>query len=233
MNYLQLVQAMHRILRADNNKLGSAPASVVSQEGLLDELVFFIAQAWLDIQNESPAWRFMWREGTLTLAAGTDTANPTAIPDFDSIVLSESDGRGRFITMYRDSIADEITVRFVPHPSWSQSYLERGERGPGQPANFTVLPDNRLRFDLKADLPYTLRFNYRRTNQSLIDNNDEPIAPGRHHMAIVWWAICHYYCTTRDGADRLRQTSMLQLRREMQKLHNAQGPDAIVPEGTP
>lgn len=230
MNYLQLVQTMHRLVRADNAKLGAAPTSVVGQDGILDELAFFIAQANLDIQNESNNWRFMWREQTLTLPAGQDTVNPSAIPDFGDYILAEIDGAGRYITMWRVSRADEITVRFVPFPSWQQSYLERGQRGPGQPGNFTILPDNRMRFDMVADDAYTIRVNYKRSRQSLSQNTDIPIIPEQHRMAIVWWAINRYFCTTRTGADKLRQLSEREMRREMRSLYSRQEEDAILHE---
>lgn len=232
MNYLQLVQSLHQILRADNNTLGASPDTVSNQQGLLGELVYFIKQSWLDIQGDSVRWRWMWGENTLTLVAGQDTVQPTAIPDFESYILANSDSTGRFITMYRDSIADETIVRYVPYPAWQQSYLTRGERGTGQPANFTILPDNRLRFDLIADVSYTVRINYRKEAQTLLDDLDIPNCPPRHHMAIVWWAIVNYYCTTRDGAEGLRQRSLVQMRREMQRLYNEQGDDVVVYEGS-
>ena len=231
MNYLQLVQSLHQILRADNNQLGAAPTTVASQDGLLGELVYFIRQSWADIQNDTVRWRFMWGENTLTLLGGRDTVQPTAIPDFESYILANSDSTGRFITMYRDSIADETIVRYVPYPAWQQSYLTRGERGVGQPANFTILPDNRLKFDMVADVNYTVRLNYRKAAQILADDSDTPNAPSRHHMSIVWWAVANYYCTTRDGAEGLRQRAVLQLRREMQRMYNEQGDDAVVYEG--
>lgn len=231
MNYLQLTQTLHQLLRADNNKLGAAPTSVAAQDGLLGELVFFIDRAWQDIQNMPTRWRFMRSEGRLILPAGLDTISPSAIPDFDSYLLAEYSGRGRFLTMFRETVADETTIRYVPYPEWQQSYLDRGDRGIGQPGSFTILPNSSLKFDLKADVPYTILLKYRRSTQPLVDNADVPIMPARHHMAIVWFAIANYYCTTRDGAEGLRQRSLLQLNREMRSLHNEQGDDVLVPEG--
>lgn len=233
MNYIQLVQTAQRILRATGDKLGEAPTTVVGQSGFNDELVFFIRQSWLDIQNECQNWRFMWREGLLTLPEGADTVSPFAIPDFDSFILADSDGRGRFITMLVDGPDSETTVRFIPFPAFQQSYLTRGIRGPGQPGNFTILPDCRLRFDLIADRAYTLKINYRRTAQQLADDLDVPAMPTRYAMAIVWWAIARYYCTTRDGAERLRQKAVIEMQREMQKLKNEQAGEFIVHEVMP
>jgi hypothetical protein len=228
MNYLQLVQTAQRILRATSDKLGAAPTTVVGQQGFNDELVFFIKQAWLDIQNSNTRWRFLWKEGTLTLPENADTITPFAISDFATLINADSDGRGRFITMLVDGPDSETTIRFVPYAAFQQSYLTRGVRGPGQPANFTVLPDERLRFDLIADRPYTIKINYNRTPQELVDNLDVPIVAERYHMAIVWWAIARYYCTTRDGAEKFRQKAAAEMAREMQKLNNEQVADPII-----
>lgn len=233
MNYLQLVQTAQRLLRATNDKLGAAPMSVVGQQGINDELVFFIKQAWLDIQNSNTLWRFLWKEGTLTLPQGADTITPTAIDDYESLLLAESDGRGRFVTMLVDGPDSETTVRFIPYPAFQQSYLTRGVRGPGQPGSFTVLPDGRFRFDLVADMPYTVKINYMRAPQELVDSTDEPLVPAKHRMAIVWWAIVHYYCTTRDGAEKFGMKAGSQLRREMQKMHNEQMMEGLVIEALP
>jgi len=216
-NYLQLTQTLHQTLRIGQGALGVQPQTTVAQTGILGELVFFIARAWEDIQNDQPRWRFMVKNGTLVLPQGGIRVSTAAISDLDSILVSDSEGRGRFITMYRDSVADEQVVRYVPYQDWQQSYLARGDRGTGMPSRFTLRPDAQLEFDINADFAYTLRFDYRRLPQTLTQDTDSPIMKPRFHMAIVWWAIKNYYCTTRDANDLLAKSGV-QLKREMQKL---------------
>lgn len=219
MNYLQLAQTLHQILRVGQAALGTAPTAVTGQVGIPGELVFFIARAWEDIQNSQPRWRFMVKNGTLVLPQGSVRISTSAISDLDTIILSDSDYRGRFITAYRDSVADEQIIRYISYQDWQQGYLARGERGTGTPSRFTLRPDNQLEFDVLADVAYTLRFDYRRTPQQLVANNDIPIMKSRFHMAIVWWAIHHYYCITRDANDLMAKSGR-ELKREMQKLLN-------------
>lgn len=226
MNYLQLVQALHRLLRTT----GDAPTTVRNQTGINDELVFFVRQAWLDIQNSHPGWRFLWREGLLTLPLGSDVVSPATLADYGAPILAESEER-RFITLRGSPTESESPVDFVPFPAFQQSTIDRGTRGPGQPSRFTILPDGRLRFDALADRAYTVRLNYRRTPQTLVDDADIPLCAEFYRMAIVWWAIVRYYCTTRDGAERLRQKAMVELQREMQKLNNNEVMEALIPEG--
>ena len=166
-----------------------------------------------------------------TIACSCDSSTVAGVARSWARSLADSDGRGRFITLLVDGPDSETTVRFVPYPAFQQSYLTRGVRGPGQPGNFTILPNGRLRFDLIADRPYTVKINYRRRAQRLVDNGDEPRMPDRHHMAIVWWAIVRYYCVTRDGAERFRAKAKIELDREMQILYNEQVDEAIMLEG--
>lgn len=227
MTFLQLVQKLQRLLRIEQSALGSTPTTVVGQTGVLGELVHFIADSWTDIQNDNAHWLFMQKRGTLALPVSNINVAFTSIADFETLILSDADGRGRFITMYRDSVADEQIVRYIPYQDWQQSYLQRGDRGSGMPALFTVLPDGRLEFDLTADDDYTLRFDYRRTAQALAADGDEPIVAARYHNAIVWWAINRYYCTTRSETGAFFNTSARELKREMQKLINEQTPEIL------
>jgi len=234
MNYLQLVRSLYDVLRAGQKSVASAtPDTLVGVTGVPAELAGFLRLAWYDIQNDQPRWRFMRKRGTLTLQQGSNTANPALITDYDSIILADNDGRGRFITLYRDSVADEQVVRYVPYEDWSYSYLQRGQRSPGMPGSFTLTPEGRLEFDMEADATYTLRFDYRRTQQELLLDDDIPIMPSRHHMLIVWWAVVHYYCMTRDGSTELRQKAEINLRREKQKLVNEQLDEVMLYEVAP
>lgn len=222
MTFLQLVQRLHTLARVGQGELATNPETVTSQTGLLGELVAFINFAWQDIQNDHPQWRFMVKEGSLTLPEGSSEISPLAIDDYEHIIFAASDGRGRFITYFRDSVADEQVCRFAPYQDFRYSFLDRGERQLGMPANFTVLPNRRLRFDMKAESALTLQFDYKRTVQELTVDNDTPIMPAKYHMAIVWWAIARYYCSTRDGTGELRAKAKVEMDREMQKLRNEQ-----------
>lgn len=222
MNFLELVQTAYGLSRVGQGDVGEEPASVTGQSGKLGEFVRFVRFAWNDIQNSQPGWRFMRRESALTLPQGQSVVSPLAIENFDSIVLADSDGRGRAITIFRDDISSEQIIRFVPWGDWQQSYLQRGPKGVGQPATFTIAPSGDLEFDLEADAPYTLRLFHKRTPQSLQQDGDIPIMPAKYHMAIVWWAIVNYYCTTRANNDPFRTNSMANLKREMRILHHEQ-----------
>lgn len=231
-NFLLLVQKTFRILRIGQGDIGAEPTDVENQTGKQAEVVFFVQQSWLDIQNEQTGWRFMRRSGELTLVQGQATVLTSAIPDFD-LLSTSSDDRGRFITLYTDDVRDEQIVRYVPWQQWQQSYLQRGPRGVGTPANFTVRPDNSLKFDLEADQPYTVSVWYKRTPQTLLVSSDLPIMPARYDMAIVWHAINRYYCTTRSDAKMLEAKSAQNLKLEMRKLYNTQLDEFTCIEVTP
>lgn len=231
-NFLQLVQQTFAILRIGQGDIGAEPTDVENQTGKQQEVVTFVKMSWEDIQNEQTGWRFMRKSGTLTLAQGQVIVLTSAIPDYD-LLSTSSDNRGRFITLYTDDVRDEQIVRYVPWQDWQQSYLQRGPRGVGTPANFTVRPDNNLEFDLEADKPYTISVWYKRTPQELMINSDTPIMPARYHRAIVWHAINRYYCTTRGDAKMLEAKSRENLRLEMMKLRNTQLDEFTCIEASP
>lgn len=221
MNYLQLTQTLHRLARIGQQELGTAPTSVLDQTGVLGELAAFIDLAWSDIQNDQSRWRFMVATGTLTLQQGASSLDPAALTNFDSIAPADSEGRGRFITRFLPGdISNETPVHYVPYELFLQSRLQRGVRPVSAPSHFTITPQHQFLFDATADTAYSIRFNYRRTNQTLVQNADTPIMRDRFHMTIVWWALEKYYCTTRDGTAELLQKSAAQRKRMMQKLLN-------------
>jgi hypothetical protein len=222
MNFLELVQKGYGISRAGQGDIFAEPDTVANQTGKLREFVEFVAMSWEDIQSSQPSWRFMRREGTLTLPQGQTTVSPSAISDFESIVLADPDGRGRSISLYRESVADEQTVRFVAWGDWQQSYLQRGARGVGQPGCFTIKPDGDLEFDLEADAAYTVKLYYKRSPQPLQQDTDEPIMPAKYHKAIFWWALANYYCTSRPDAKAFEASCRRNLNREMRVLHHEQ-----------
>lgn len=232
MNFLELCQTTLSIARSGQGELGAEPETVIQQSGKLGEIVRFVRLAWQDIQHSNPHWRFMKRESTLLLPQGQNVADPAAIDDYDGLSLAQAPLDRRFITFTSVSNpGTEQIIRFVPYPDFQQSFLDRAPRAEGTPSMFTITPGGRLRFDAIAIEPITLRLVIRRAAQALAEDADIPIMPARHHMAIVWWAIVNYYCTTRDDADKLRVRAEVQLQREMRLLRHEQLEEVLGVEG--
>lgn len=227
MNYLELAQETMAILRIGQGDIGEEPVAVANQQGKSAEVLRFVRRSWIDIQNDQTGWRFMRKEGLLTLPQGQRRASTASIDDFDTLMLADSEGSGRFITMYSDSVSDERPVRFVPWADWQQSHLARGPFGVGEPGRFSLRPDGQLDFDLIANRAYTLRVWYKRTPQLLAVATDVPIMASRYRMAIVWWAVNRYYCATRADAKNLYAMSRENLMREMRKLIHDQLDESV------
>ena len=63
----------------------------------------------------------------------------------------------------------------------------------GKPTSFTVHPQTEaVHLTMTPDLAYELFYDYRRTPQVLVADDDTPIMPSRYHELIVGWAMLKY-----------------------------------------
>jgi hypothetical protein len=178
MNYLQLAQR----LRAEAGLSGTGPASVASQTGMDKKLVDWVSTAWEEIQTLRNDWRFNWTEGTIPLTAGVDSYLPSnlGISDLNVWVLDT----------FRIEIGTEKHwLGYVPWPDFKRQYETTQQN---RPSVFTIAPDLKIHLSQVPDQAYTLKAEYFKTPQILVDNGDIPRCPERYHMAIVYKALMMY-----------------------------------------
>lgn len=232
MNFLALSKRVHLLLRIGEEAPGTAPTTVADQEGVEGEIVQWVAASHNDICRKHPNWLFMIGTGTFPVPEGTRTIAESAIevllPDFGQLAPMTR-ANGALMLIVADGVADsaEMEVEYIPYSLWGGNY-DIAPLPTGMPTRFTLNPSGGIEFDSTADRDYTLRFNYRKDVADLADDEDEPMFGTDYHNAIVWWAIVHYYCATRDGTEKLLEKADRQLRREMTKLQNEQLPDFLV-----
>jgi hypothetical protein len=225
--FLDVCRRLHLLLRIGEDKVGTAPASVIGQEGVLAEIVEWVRQANADIQSAHPAWSFMTGQGTLTVSSRT-TDPRLAIGDYAHLLPYDASRQARFILIYKDSTADETPVYYVAPQQWGGGVYDIGTRGQGRPYRFTVNAGGLIELDPVPDEPYTLRFEYRRSVQDLQNDADVPLVPQERRMAIVYHAIVHFYCLTRDATPEFRAKAEASLRREMQQLFRDYSPEYTI-----
>lgn len=231
MNYLALCQKVNLILRLGNETPGTEPTTVTAQDGPLYEMVQWVRASHEDICFARTDWNFMRANDTLTFAQGERAKDHSAIvaviADFDRLLPFVTENNG-YIGIVPDGVsqAAEMTVIYVPYQQWQGAY-DAPPIPTGQPTYFTITPEGGIEFDSIPDRAYIVRINYRRAIVQLDDDADEPMFPERYHNAIVWWAILHYYCLTRDKTAELRGRAEGELKREMSKLFNEQLPDFL------
>ena len=162
---------------------GVGPTAVTSQTGAHLRIVNCVIEAWREIQASSDAWKFMVKDGTLSLGAGTQTYSLSTITGSLPLYGSMIAGTLKFSTGAR-----------LTYKTWEQWEAEDIDLGTeqGQPNLWTEDSDRAIRFYKIPDATYSLRFRYRRSPQVLAANNDEPVCPAAFHMAIVYRAALMY-----------------------------------------
>lgn len=226
MTYLQLCQRLHLLLRAGQGNVGTQPSTVIGQADFLREVVTWIDQSYQDLQNLHPDWLFRQTQGTLALT--TREVDPTAtLTDYLELQPTEASSTERYITVYKDTVADETPCYYLPFEQWTFGVFDRGTRSTGRPVRFTITPQETMLFDPTPDA-YTARFNYTRTVQTLSADADIPIVPAPYQQAIVYWAMARYYGLTRDDSDKLLIKAETALQRELNRLTRDQLPEYTV-----
>lgn len=228
MTRLQLCQRLHSLLRSGGGLTGTAPTDTTTQEGKLQEIVNWIDFAYQDIQNDQDEWAFRSKQGTYNTTSGTRTfAISGSVADYDALQPSRAQYERRFILCHLTSagVSNQTNVYYIPYEDFQQGHYDRGVISSGKPQYFTIRPDGQMTVYPNPDDTYTLTFDYRRTLHAMTADADEPILPEKYQMAIVWWAVCRYYCTTRDGTGEFLQKSDREMKREMRKLYAEQLPE--------
>lgn len=232
MNYLQLAQKVHLILRIGEETPGTQPSAVAVQQGILAEMVSWVREAHRDICLDSSEWTFMRGGGTFSLAMGVRSISKAAMisaqPTYGKLqpfVTNDSAYVGQVPTGV-DGAAEQVVV-YVPYQQWQGNY-DAVPIPTGAPTYFTILPDQSLEFDAYADRDYTIRSNFRKQVVPLSVDASEPMFDSDYHDAIVWWAIVHYYCPSRDGTENLLKKATIELARYMSKLRNEQLPEFVI-----
>jgi hypothetical protein len=200
---LELVRAAIR----ESGISSAIPTSVENQTGQTLLVVNAVATAYNRIQERHSTWLWLLTEFSTTSIS-------TITPPTEARYTALSFGIARFADWARDipakdyypfsiyltatGLSDESRLRQIPFQTWKAKY-GTGVQTTAKPTEWAV--DNQMQFCL-GKFPngaYTLRGEYRKGNQSLSANSDEPEMPSRFHYMIVWLAAL--MLTEQDEAD--------------------------------
>lgn len=189
--YLQLCVDVRR----ECGIAGSGPTAVTNQTGELARIVSWVKNAWIEIQNEQPNWRWMRSNFTVQTVADDDTYAYTDVTD--SIASATIDRFARWWTeefqIYLTS-AGIGTRHYIPYQRWEdhRQVWHTGSQNASYPIEVSIDPQNRLRLGPKPDAVYTLTGEYQKSAQVLAADEDEPELPTRYHQIIVAAAMKKY-----------------------------------------
>lgn len=216
MNFLEICQKVREKVGVP----GTGPSAVTSQTGAHLRIVNCVIEAWREIQSQHTTWKFMQKNGTLSLSNATQSYSRATI-----VAANSTYGRLLKDTM---KFSDGGRLTFRTFQRWEETNTDIGTQT-GQPSLFTEDSDRALLFYPIPNGSYTVRFRFMRTPQVLAANSDEPICPDEFHLAIVYRAVLLY--ANLDEADPLYKTNEPEWLNWMAKLESDQLPDLTIADG--
>jgi hypothetical protein len=179
---------------------GVLPTTVTGQANRLKQIVDFVSEAYLDIQNAHRMWRWMTSRFVGQTEIGERYYEATEFAD-------ERDG-GMITRFSQWGFKDDMSDMGLSHYLTTSGAVEegplrwldvdrfyetqgRGVQTPGKPQFFTVDNQNRLVLSPIPDAEYTLRGKYRKSPQMLTLDGDIPEMPVDFHTLIKDAALCY------------------------------------------
>ena len=207
MNFLALCQRLHLEIGGGPGDPGTNPTATTSQTGKLLQIVTWIQQAYTELQNSKSCWRWMITDatGVETIAIGDSSVTLLgASSNFDRLLPYDPNGMPN-VLFYQSSIGitDMQPVEVLPWQLYDGYYNSGNLSGSsGRPTFCAVAPDSTLKFFPKADVAYKIKYQHKKTNQSLSATTDTPTLPTKFHD-IIWMLALVYYGRGNE-ANRIR-----------------------------
>ena len=226
-SYLALCQK----LRRECGIAGSGPNTVVGQTGMMEKIVNWVADSYLDIQLRYPNWRWMRSNFTVIASASDDT-----YPFLDCTDDKTSAAINRFAQWWANDrldpfkiyltsagVANQGWMNYLPYENFRALYKFGPQQSvTGQPFHVSVDDDDQIVIGPKPNGTYTLQGSYQRGPQILVADANEPDMPGRFHDLIVYYAMERY--ATHSVAPEVLARAIREGGRIMRALEQSQMP---------
>lgn len=189
MNFLQLCQKT----ALDSGTVAGVPNfnTVAAATGRVAQVVGWVSDAYVDIQNERGDWRWMQRAFEAQLTAGQKVYTAAALgvadlgkwlPDIPALNLR------RFTIWENGKREHESEIQQIDYMDWRRQY-QRGVHATSQPTEWAISPQNELLVGVTPDKPYWISGEYVMTPQVLAADADIPLMPAAYHRIIIQEAI--------------------------------------------
>lgn len=181
MNFLELCQELHA-------EVGYS-GSIETTEGLsgqMGRIVRWIRNANTVLQTEHGDWTFMTREFEFDTEVGKHiyTLEDLAALDIEGVSMWHKDS----LKIQRDD-GPVGPLRHLHRQLFARRYANQR---PGRPIYWTKALDGGLELAHIPDGVYTISGLYQMEPVTLESDEDVPLIPEKHHMAIVWKAMSYY-----------------------------------------
>lgn len=182
------LQLCQKLARESGSVSGGAtqPLSVTGQSGRLAKLVAWIADAWVDIQEDRKDWTFLQKKFTSALIISNIEYMAVS---FGLTDLGGWRDGNRDFSLYDPAVGagDESFLKRLDYDDFYALYFV-GTQTAARPCHYAIAPDNALCIGPKPDKAYVFNGRYRRAAQVLAANGDVPICPEQHDI-ILWRAM--------------------------------------------
>lgn len=173
-----------RNVRSKVGMQGTGPASV-SASGAEEDIVSAVRDAWIDIQNSRPDWRWMRSRVTFNTAVGTE-----------EYLLSDI-----FTGAYRHKLWREDTLYVLDNGKKSKKryreyddfiYRHANDTTNSKISEFTIVPESDALLFNSPDGIYPITIDYQKSPQILDLDADIPELPQYYHLLIEYAAVEKY-----------------------------------------
>jgi len=187
MNFLQLCQM---VARESGTISGLLPTAVVGQDGRLLKVVSWTQSAWTKIQNDRRSWRWMYGEfNDTTTVTSAGTARYTATSwNLNRLANWVVDAESMSIYDAAIGVSDENLIIPMSWDMYRRQFV-RGAQTPGRPQYYAISPANEICFGPVPDREYSIRGEYYKNPQTLVEATDVPELPARFHEVIGWYGL--------------------------------------------
>ncbi len=180
MNYLDLCKGYVSELGIAG---GTGPAAVTGQTGEMANVVRWIRDACLDIDNMWRDWRYLWCEYDVNVS--NENVPPPALP---ANPPAREWNRDSLWINFGTSAAKQLA--FVEWPRFR--VMAAGGIASGQPTEFTEMPNRVIRLNRRPANVTPLHAEYWRRPPVLAANSDVPLMPDDYHRVIICRAAIMY-----------------------------------------
>jgi hypothetical protein len=176
---------------SDSGTIAGLPSftTTVGATGRVAQLVGWVRNAWIDIQNERQDWLWMRKQFSAALTIGQRDYTPAglSITDFGKFF---PDSPRRYTMSVYDPDTGQADEGHIRHATWDdyRALYDFGSHDAQRPSMWAFF-GGKLWVGPKPDKAYILRGEYRRSPQRLALDADTPEMPAAYHRLIVAEAI--------------------------------------------
>lgn len=217
-------------MRVECGISNNGPVTTVSQQGMFEKIVKWVADSYRDIQLRYPNWRWMRAPFSVNTVAAddtyaygecTDTQTALAISRFASWWAHDRIDRFK-INLTSAGVSSQNWMLYLPYENFKYIYKFGVQQGqPGQPIYVAVDDNDQIIIGPVPNGIYTITGSYQRGPQILAADGDTPDLPSRYHDLIVYYAMERYATNSiapevlaraiREGARMMRSLEQSQL----------------------